>query len=265
VEDGRAAGVRLKRGNVIKARKAVVSNADLHNTFRLVPHGVSEAFDAERVALMPANDGAAGVPLCKSFMHLHLGIKAEGLESLPPQWTIVNDWDVPIDAPGNIIVVSMPSKLDPSLAPDGYHVIHAYTAGNEPFHVWEKFDHEGGTKSEEYQALKRERAEPIWEAIRRRIPDIEERLVVTQVGTPLTHARFLQRYRGNYGLAIAAGNEKDLVFPPVTTPLPGLMRCGDSTTAGIGVPAVASSGAQCANALLSPWEQLQMNAAIKMP
>ena len=51
----------------------------------------------------------------------------------------------------------------------------------------------------------------------------------------------------------------------MTTPLPGLFRCGDSTTAGIGVPAVASSGAQCANALLSVWEQLKMNEKIKMP
>ena len=49
-----------------------------------------------------------------------------------------------------------------------------------------------------------------------------------------------------------------------TTPLPGLYRCGDSTTAGIGVPAVASSGAQCANALLSVFEQMEMNKLIKM-
>ena len=55
-----------------------------------------------------------------------------------------------------------------------------------------------------------------------------------------------------------------LAFPEVATPLPGLYRCGDSTTAGIGVPAVASSGAQCANALLNVFEQMAMNEAIKM-
>ena len=43
---------------------------------------------------------------------------------------------------GNVIVVSCPSLLDPSLAPEGYHVIHAYTAGNEPYEVWEKFENE---------------------------------------------------------------------------------------------------------------------------
>ena len=87
---------------------------------------------------------------------------------------------------------------------------------------------------------------------------------MVQVGTPLTHKRFLRRYRGNYGPAIAAGNPAKMEFPPVTTPLPGLYRCGDSTTAGIGVPAVASSGAQCANAILSVWEQLDMNKKISM-
>ena len=73
---------------------------------------------------------------------------------------------------------------------------------------------------------------------------------------------FLRRHRGNYGLALAAGGGME--FPKVTTPLPGLYRCGDSPTAGIGVPAVASSGAQCANALLSVWEQLEMNEKIRM-
>ena len=107
-----------------------------------------------------------------------------------------------------------------------------------------------------------ERAEPMWEAIKRRVPAVEEGVVVRQVGTPLTHARFLRRHRGNYGLAVAAGGTMEL--PPVTTPLPGLMRTGDSTTAGIGVPAVASAGAQCANALLNVFEQIDMNSKIRM-
>jgi phytoene dehydrogenase-like protein len=63
-------------------------------------------------------------------------------------------------------------------------------------------------------------------------------------------------------LALAAGGAFE--FPKVTTPLPGFYRCGDSTTAGIGVPAVASSGAQCANALLSVFEQLEMNKLIQI-
>ena len=265
VEDGRAAGVRLKGGRTIRARRGVVSNADLYGTFALVPRGQSAALDAERDALLlPADGGTgAGVPLCKSFMHLHLGVRADVMPAeLPPQWTVVNSWDVPIDAPGNVIVVSVPSLLDPSLAPEGHHVIHAYTAGNEPYEVWERFEGKDTRDDEAYQALKEERAAPMWEAIMRRVPRIRDGCVVTQIGTPLTHARFLRRHRGNYGPALPAGG--DIEFPKVTTPLTGLYRCGDSTTAGIGVPAVASSGAQCANAMLNVFEQLAMNEKIRM-
>ena len=43
VEDGRAVGVRLKGGKTIGARQAVVSNADLYHTFKLVPPGAMQA------------------------------------------------------------------------------------------------------------------------------------------------------------------------------------------------------------------------------
>jgi len=92
----------------------------------MVPEGAHAGFDEERDALLaPAapvysdDDGPAdgeGLPLCKSFMHLHLGVRADAMPpDLPPQWTVVNSWDVPIDAPGNVIVAS-PPPLDSTLA-----------------------------------------------------------------------------------------------------------------------------------------------------
>jgi len=252
VEDGRAAGVVLRSGRVVRARKAVVSNADLWSTYRLVERGASAALDAERDALVQTEQ-------CKSFMHLHVGFDASDMpEGLPPQWTTVASWDVPIDSPANVIVVSCGSMLDPALAPEGKHVIHAYTAGNEPYSLWEGMDR----GSDEYERLKRERSECLWRAIERYIPDIRERAEVTLVGTPLTCERFLRRDRGTYGPAIPAGTG---TLPGVGTPLPGLYRCGDSTTAGIGVPAVAAGGAQAANAIMTVAEQLALNAKIKMP
>ena len=136
-----------------------------------------------------------------------------------------------------------------------------YGAGNEAYADWKKF--EGATDSDEYKRFKEERAAPVFDAIAKRAPDARKNAVVEQIASPITHARFLRRHEGNYGPAIAAGG--DLKFPEVTTPLPGYYRCGDSTTAGIGVPAVASSGAQCANALLSVFEQWELNSKIVMP
>ena len=68
------------------------------------------------------------------------------------------------------------------------------------------------------------------------------------MGTPLTHARFLRRYQGSYGPAIAAGKA---MFPSSSTPVPELYCCGDSTFPGIGLPAVAASAFVTANSFAS--------------
>lgn len=79
-----------------------------------------------------------------------------------------------IDAPGNVVIISIPSLLDPSLAPAGCHCLHAYTAGNEPYSPFEGLDR----RSEEYKKLKAERAEVLWRAVEKVIPDVRSRLKV---------------------------------------------------------------------------------------
>ena len=56
----------------------------------------------------------------------------------------------------------------------------------------------------------------------------------------------MRRHHGSYAPAIAAGQA---LFPGCTTPISGLLCCGDSTFPGIGLPAVAASGAISANTL----------------
>ena len=80
----------------------------------------------------------------------------------------------------------------------------------------------------------------------RRVPAIHEGLVVRQIGTPLTHARFLRRHRGTYGPELQAGRRD---FPGASTPIASLFCCGDSAWPGIGVPAVAGSGIAAAHAI----------------
>ncbi len=243
----RAVGVRLRGGNVIKARQAVVSNASVWDTLKLLPQdAVPKSFRSRRQA----------TPACESFMHLHLGIDAAGLPSdLACHYIIVNDWSQGVTAPQNVILVSIPSVLDPSLAPSGKHGIHVYTPGNEPYQLWAGLER----NSAAYQELKQERAEVMWQGLERIIPDIRQRCEVTLVGTPLTHERFLRRDRGSYGPAIAAGSG---FFPGPTTPLSGLFCCGDSTFPGIGLPAVAASGAIAANTIAPLNKHLAMLKAI---
>jgi phytoene dehydrogenase-like protein len=233
VEEGRAAGLRLRRGGQVRARRAVVSNATVWDTLKLVPAGALPE-DYRR--------DAAAAPRTESIVHLHLGIDGTGLpEDLGIHHVVLKSWDV--TAPQNMCNICIPSTLDPTLAPEGHHVVHAYTAGNEPYGVWEGLNR----KSKEYKALKEERAEVLWQAVEKVIPDVRERTRLALVGTPLTHERFLRRHRGTYGAGYRA--DQGQVFPGPTTPLPGLLCCGDSTMPGVGVPAVAVSGMIAAGAL----------------
>ena len=62
-----------------------------------------------------------------SFLSLHLGVKAD----LIPAGThchhlLLEDWERMEDEQG-VIFVSMPSLLDPDLAPEGHHIVHTFT------------------------------------------------------------------------------------------------------------------------------------------
>ena len=80
---------------------------------------------------------------------------------------------------------------------------------------------------------------------------------VSQVGTPLTHRRYNQRYRGTYGPANAPGQDV-WELPGATTKIQGLLACGDTTFPGIGIPGVAASGTIAANTLVSVEQQTSL-------
>lgn len=244
VEGGKAVGVKLrspqpplKREAEILRASRVISNATLWDTYNnlLRPEDLPASY----------RQAALDTPAVDSFMHLHLGIKAEGLENLTGHHVVVHDSNKDITVPGNTCMISIPSVWDASLAPEGNHVIHAYTL--EPFAGWERDDN--------YENRKREKAQSLYRALERVIPDVRERVVLELVGTPLTHAGYLRRYRGTYGPGIAAGKG---MFPSMFTPVKGLYRVGDSTLPGIGVPAVAASGILCANTLVDVGRVLEV-------
>ena len=229
---GRAQGVQLKNGETVTA-PVVISNATIWDTYShlLSPSDLPASYRQQKLE----------TPAVDSFMHLHLAIRSDGLEDVPIHHVVVHGSDADVTTPGNTCMVSIPTVLDPQQAPEGYHTVHAYTL--EPFDGWEKGDH--------YEQKKREKAETLFKAIERIIPDVRARVALELIGTPLTHSRFLRRHRGTYGPAIAANQGR---FPSGKTPIEGLYLVGDSTLPGIGVPAVAASGILCANSLVTLGE-----------
>ena len=69
--------------------------------------------------------------------------------------------------------------------------------------------------------VQEERAEPLWKALERVIPDIRKRAEVTLIGSPLTHEFWLRRNKGTYGAAISAQKGS---FPGPQTPIKNLYR-----------------------------------------
>lgn len=240
VENQRAKGVLLKNGDRITA-SIVISNATVWDTYTrlLEPSDLPRAYRQQ----------ALETPAVDSFMHLHLAIRAPGLEDMAIHHVVVHNSDREITAPGNTCMVSIPTVLDPQQAPAGYHTVHAYTL--EPFENWARWSAKGASKDPQYERQKREKAETLFRAVERIIPDVRDRIALELIGTPLTHSRFLRRYKGTYGPAIAA---KEGRFPGGKTPIKGLYRVGDSTLPGIGVPAVAASAILCANSLVTLGE-----------
>ena len=104
-------------------------------------------------------------------------------------------------------------------------------------------------QSPEYKIKKETAAEYLYNSIALAldipVSEVKARSDVSLIGTPLTHERFLNREKGTYGSAWGS------MLPGPETPLPGLYLCGDSVFPGIGVPAVALSGANAANSVVN--------------
>lgn len=240
MDDDRCIGVRCSSGGEIRARE-VVSNADVWTTTNWLPDTTAPAWRQDRAA----------TPACGSFLHLHLGFDATGLDKLPIHTVWVGDWERGINAPSNAMVLSIPSVLDPSMAPAGQHVLHGYTPANEPWHLWDGISR----GSQDYKRLKDERCQLFWSVLEQRIPDIRDRCSIVMEGTPLTHQHFLRTHQGSYGPALSAAQG---LFPGVNTPVAGLWMCGASTFPGIGIPPVAASGAMAAHAIVGRKAQSQL-------
>eukprot|EP00956_Cyclotella_meneghiniana_P001330 scaffold1449_cov60-Cyclotella_meneghiniana.AAC.2 len=256
-------GVVLEDGTVINSKYGVICNAPLWNMAKLLEDSINNSQDvAVAKAVKEVRKQADEMQMTGSFMHLHLGIPSDGLEGIDCHHSVLN-LEEDVTAAQNLVIVSIPTVFDPSLAPDGYHVVHAYTAASEDFKDWETMLMDGSDngkteandykRSKEYKELKEEKAEALWLALERIIPDIRERAKrpgsVVEVGTPLTHRRYNRRFRGTYGPAPSIGKDVWELSGP-KTPIDGLLACGDTTFPGIGLPGVAASGTIAANTLV---------------
>jgi prolycopene isomerase len=227
---GQAVGVQLANGQVYQGKR-IVSNATRWDTFeKLLP-----------AKEMPSNEKnwQQRYEKSPSFLSLHMGVK----ESVLPVGTechhiLLADWQQMTAAQGTVFV-SIPTLLDPDLAPEGYHIIHALTPD------W--IDNWQGLTQSEYEAKKEAAAERIIDRLEKIFPGLDAGLDYLEVGTPRTHRRFLGREDGTYGPIPRRKLWGLLGMPFNRTAVSGLYCVGDSTFPGQGLNAVAFSGFACAH------------------
>ncbi|CAN8064300.1 unnamed protein product [Agarophyton chilense] len=255
IEEGRAVGVQLKNGRIIRANRAVISNVSALDVNKLLPdwNTNDKNYQTEQ----------SGREMCPSFMHLHVALKlTDDIRSrlpqgnLEPNYVSVEDWGLGMEHPDNVVLISVPSVLDQDMCPVGHAVLHAYTPATEPYEKWR--DLEPGTT--EYNEYKEKRSRILWKAINRIFGvDVRPNAYVSLVGTPRTHARFLRRRYGSYGPKVDA-NLRGLGLPfPGSGDYPkGFCCVGDGVFPGVGVPAVAGSAWIVANGIVSVGEQVEL-------
>ncbi|CAL4980616.1 unnamed protein product [Urochloa decumbens] len=232
LENGKAVGVRLSNGKELFA-KTVISNATRWDTFGKL---LKDKELPEEEKNFQKNYVKA-----PSFLSIHMGVKASVLPAGTDchHFVLEDDWNN-LEKPYGSIFLSIPTVLDPSLAPEGHHILHIFTtAGIED---WE------GLSRKEYEEKKEVVANEIIRRLEKKLfPGLQDSIVLKEVGSPKTHRRFLARNDGTYG-PMPRGKPKGLLAMPFnTTSIDGLYCVGDSCFPGQGVIAVAFSGIMCAH------------------
>lgn len=230
IENGQAVGVELANGKIYRAKR-IVSNATRWDTFeKLLP--------AQK---MPASEKKWQQSYQKSpsFLSLHLGVEADLLPlGTDCHHIILEDWEK-MESPLGTIFVSIPTLLDPDLAPEGYHIMHVFTPSW--IEEWQNLS------PQDYEQKKEDTAGTIIERLEKIFPGIDAALDYMEVGTPRSHRRFLGRDDGSYGPMPRRKLPGLLKMPFNRTSIENLYCVGDSTFPGQGLNAVAFSGFACAH------------------
>ncbi|WP_413744047.1 carotenoid isomerase [Synechococcus sp. MIT S9451] len=237
VENGRATGVRLADGDELYARR-IVSNATRWDTFAGEGSPSTTLVDESHTPSAEATWRRRYQP-SSSFLSLHLGVKAEVIpKGFHCHHLLLEDWRA-MEAEQGVIFVSIPTLLDPSLAPTGCHIVHTFTMSD--------MRHWKGLGPSEYAAKKQADADRLIERLESLLPGLSKAIDVKEIGTPRTHRRFLGRMGGSYGPIPASRLPGLLPMPFNRTGLPDLYCVGDSCFPGQGLNAVAFSGYACSH------------------
>ena len=248
IEQGQAVGVRLADGEELRAKR-IVSNATRWDTFAGEGSAQSTLVGPEHTPAAETTWRRRYQP-SSSFLSLHLGVDAAVVpHGFHCHHLLLEDW-AEMEAEQGVVFVSMPSLLDPSLAPAGRHILHTFTQSD--IRKWKNLSPSA------YAEKKQQDADRLIERLEALLPGLKSAIKFKEIGTPRTHRRFLGRMGGSYGPVPANRLPGLLPMPFNRTGLKNLYCVGDSCFPGQGLNAVAFSGYACSHRIgadlgLNPW------------
>ena len=248
IEQGQAVGVRLADGEELRAKR-IVSNATRWDTFAGEGSAQSTLVGPEHTPAAETTWRRRYQP-SSSFLSLHLGVDAAVVpHGFHCHHLLLEDW-AEMEAEQGVVFVSMPSLLDPSLAPAGRHILHTFTQSD--MCNWKNLSPSA------YAEKKQQDADRLIERLEVLLPGLKSAIKFKEIGTPRTHRRFLGRMGGSYGPVPANRLPGLLPMPFNRTGLKNLYCVGDSCFPGQGLNAVAFSGYACSHRIgadlgLNPW------------
>lgn len=252
LEGGRVVGVELTGGEQLRARH-VVSNADPHATYRLVPREVLPWRLRRRLDHTPYSVAALSL-----FLAAEVDPRALGMTSGNVWWLASPDVeetyryaaapDPLARGPVPGVFVTCTTAKDPGKRKDGIATFEVFSfVSAAAFAPWR--DTRYGERPPAYDAFKDALADRMLDGVERAVPGLRERLVFRSVGTPLTNTHYVAATEGNlYGIEKRRRDLGPLGYP-LRTPLDGLWMCGASTL-GHGVAGATMSGLAVAQQLL---------------
>ena len=240
VTDGRVTGVVLENGQRIQA-PVVVSNADAHQTFE-------ELIGAEKLPRRFVSALNRMTPSLSAFVvYLATDLDLHGLDThhemfFYRSWSHDETYRQMVAGQPSGLSISVPTLVDPSLAPAGEHVIIATTL--IPYDL-----------GASWRTEKVRYAERLLEELEAVFPGLRGHVTFAEGASPRTMERYTLNLTGAiYGWEVSP-KQVGRGRLPHKTPIRGLYLSGHWTQPGGGVYGVIASGLQAAQ-LVAGYEAL---------
>ena len=245
IKNGRVEGVVTKDGRIFQS-PLIISNIN--------PNLLVKMFPPQRQPILSRRTKDLQYSLSCFILYIATDLDLRGmgfpyftylrfLHDLEEEHRMLRRGEVPKNP---TLIVSIPTLLDPLLAPPGQHLLKVLVT--VPHGYRERW---GGASPERYHQIKEEFSQHILQLLELKlIAHLREHLLFYEAATPLT----LERYTGNergamYGLA-SVPQQMGPSRPPNRTPIPGLFQVGHYTRPSHGIVGASLSGLFCARSIL---------------